>query len=58
MTKAVHQAGGRIFMQLWNVGRMGHPDVSGVESVAPSAIAADVTTHTPSGKQPLPTPPT
>jgi N-ethylmaleimide reductase len=53
---AVHAAGGRIFMQLWHVGRMGHPDISGVESVAPSAIAADVTTHTPSGKQALPVP--
>ena len=48
---AVHAAGGRMFMQLWHVGRMGHPDISGVESVAPSAIAADMTTHTPSGKQ-------
>lgn len=53
---AVHAAGGRIFMQLWHVGRMGHPDISGVESVAPSAIAADVTTHTASGRQPLPVP--
>jgi N-ethylmaleimide reductase len=43
-------------MQLWHVGRMGHPEISGVESVAPSAIAADVTTHTPSGKQTLPVP--
>ena len=53
---AVHAAGGRIFTQLWHVGRMGHPDISGVESVAPSAIAADTTTHTPTGKQPLPVP--
>ena len=48
---AVHAAGGRMFVQLWHVGRMGHPEISGVESVAPSAIAADVTTHTPTGKQ-------
>ncbi|MBJ7341841.1 alkene reductase [Mycolicibacterium sp.] len=54
--RAVHQAGGRMFMQLWHVGRMGHPEISGVEPVAPSAIAADVTTHTPSGKKPLPVP--
>jgi len=53
---AVHAAGGRMFLQLWHVGRMGHPDISGVESVAPSAIRADMTTHTPSGKQPLPVP--
>ena len=48
--------GGRMFMQLWHVGRMAHPEISGVESVAPSPVAADVTTHTPSGKQPLPVP--
>lgn len=53
---AVHDAGGRMFMQLWHVGRMGHPDISGVESVAPSAIAADMTTHTPTGTQALPVP--
>jgi N-ethylmaleimide reductase len=56
IASAVHAAGGRMFMQLWHVGRMGHPDISGVENVAPSAIAADLTTHTPSGKQPLPVP--
>ena len=38
---AVHEAGGRMFVQLWHVGRMAHPDISGVESVAPSAIAAE-----------------
>ena len=56
ITSAVHAEGGRIFVQLWHVGRMGHPEISGVENVAPSAIAADMTTHTPSGKQPLPVP--
>ena len=53
---AVHAEGGLMFMQLWHVGRMAHPDISGVESVAPSAVAADMTTHTPSGKQSLPVP--
>ncbi len=53
---AVHQAGGRIFVQLWHVGRMAHPDINGAESVAPSAVAADMHTHTPSGKKPLPIP--
>jgi N-ethylmaleimide reductase len=53
---AVHAEQGRIFLQLWHVGRMAHPDISGTESVAPSAIAADVTTHTPSGRKALPTP--
>ena len=45
-----------MFVQLWHVGRMAHPEISGVESVAPSAIAADMSTHTPTGKQPLPVP--
>ncbi|HKV20956.1 MAG TPA: alkene reductase [Mycobacterium sp.] len=53
---AVHAEGGRMFVQLWHVGRMGHPDISGAETVAPSAIAADMTTHTPTGKKALPIP--
>ena len=53
---AVHAEGGLMFMQLWHVGRMAHPEISGLESVAPSAVAAEMTTHTPSGKQPLPVP--
>jgi len=53
---AVHEAGGRMFVQLWHVGRMGHPDISGVETVAPSAIAANMAAHTPTGKSPLPVP--
>ena len=52
----VHEAGGRMFIQLWHVGRMGHPDISGVETVARSAIAADMAAHTPTGKSPLPVP--
>jgi len=40
VTKAVHAAGGRIFLQLWHVGRVSHPDYLGGElPVAPSAIA-------------------
>lgn len=35
---------------------MAHPEISGVESVAPSAIAADMAAHTPSGKKPPPVP--
>ena len=53
---AVHAEGGSMFVQLWHVGRMGHPEISGTESVAPSAIAADMLAHTPSGKKPLPVP--
>lgn len=40
-TNAVHAAGGLIFLQLWHVGRISHPDYLGGElPVAPSAIAA------------------
>jgi N-ethylmaleimide reductase len=56
IASAVHRAGGKMFVQLWHVGRMAHPDISGFETVGPSAIAADLVTHTPNGKQPLPVP--
>jgi len=40
VTEAVHQAGGRILLQLWHVGRMSHPMfLNGALPVAPSAIA-------------------
>lgn len=40
VTDAVHAAGGRIFMQLWHVGRVSHPALQpdGGLPVAPSAI--------------------
>ena len=40
VTTAVHRAGGRIFLQLWHVGRISHPSYQpdGVAPVAPSAI--------------------
>ncbi|MGO3984529.1 alkene reductase [Pseudomonas sp. SAS7] len=39
VTKAVHAAGGRIFLQLWHVGRISHPSyLNGELPVAPSAI--------------------
>ncbi len=42
VTDAVHQAGGRIFAQLWHVGRMSHHQFQqGKAPVAPSAITAD-----------------
>ena len=42
VTDAVHAAGGRIFLQLWHVGRISHVDLQqdGAAPVAPSAIAA------------------
>lgn len=40
VTEAVHAAGGRIFLQLWHVGRVSHPMfLNGELPVAPSAIA-------------------
>ena len=40
ITRAVHAAGGRIFLQLWHVGRVSDPEHLGGElPVAPSAIA-------------------
>ena len=42
VTSAVHNAGGKIFSQLWHVGRMSHPSFhQGELPVAPSAIAFD-----------------
>lgn len=39
VTHAVHAAGGRIFLQLWHVGRISHPSyLDGQLPVAPSAI--------------------
>ncbi|UOD28654.1 alkene reductase [Massilia violaceinigra] len=41
VTEAVHQAGGKIMLQLWHVGRISDPDLlDGDAPVAPSAIAA------------------
>jgi 2,4-dienoyl-CoA reductase-like NADH-dependent reductase (Old Yellow Enzyme family) len=42
VTKAVHDAGGTILLQLWHVGRISDPlYLDGTLPVAPSAIAAD-----------------
>ncbi len=40
VTKAVHDKGGRIFCQLWHVGRISHPSLlpNNTQPVAPSAI--------------------
>ncbi len=46
ITQAVHQAGGKIVVQLWHVGRVSHVDLQpgGGQPVAPSAITAKTKT--------------
>ena len=57
VTEAVHGAGGKIFLQLWHVGRVSHPDFLGGElPVAPSALPVDEEIHVPGGKKPIPVP--
>lgn len=58
VTDAVHARGGRIFLQLWHVGRISHPSLQpdGALPVAPSAIAAQGEAMTYEGMQPFVTP--
>lgn len=57
VTDSVHRAGGKIFIQLWHVGRVSHPDFLGGDlPVAPSALPVDGEVHTPSGKKDIPVP--
>jgi N-ethylmaleimide reductase len=57
VTSAVHEKGGKLFLQLWHVGRMSHPDyLKGSLPVAPSALPVYEEIHTPLGKKKIPTP--
>jgi N-ethylmaleimide reductase len=58
VTDAVHSSGGRIFLQLWHVGRISHPSLQpdGALPVAPSAIAPVGEAMTYTGGQPFVTP--
>jgi 2,4-dienoyl-CoA reductase-like NADH-dependent reductase (Old Yellow Enzyme family) len=52
VTQAVHHHGGRIVAQLWHMGRLVHPAVSGMEPVSSSAVTAPDYAHTYEGKRP------
>jgi 2,4-dienoyl-CoA reductase-like NADH-dependent reductase (Old Yellow Enzyme family) len=57
VTQAVHDNGGRIFMQIWHVGRVSDPSFHGGEApVAPSAIAAKGHVSLLRPERPYPTP--
>ncbi|QEW20446.1 N-ethylmaleimide reductase [Marinibacterium anthonyi] len=50
VTRAVHDKGGLMFVQLWHVGRMSHPDhQNGALPVAPSAVDFDAQVFTAEG---------
>lgn len=50
VTDQVHEDGGKIFIQLWHVGRISHPDFhDGKKPVAPSAINPNEKSYTPEG---------
>lgn len=52
VTESVHAAGGRIVAQLWHMGRLVHPNVSGLDPVSSSATTAPDFAHTYEGKMP------
>ncbi len=54
---AVHAKGGRIVVQLMHAGRIAHPDNKrGLETIAPSALAAPAEMFTADGPKPHPVP--
>lgn len=58
VTDAVHRAGGRVFCQLWHVGRLSHPDYQpgSAAPVSASAISSGGECRTPTGAKPRVTP--
>ena len=58
VTNAVHKQGGRIFLQLWHVGRVSHPDLleDGTLPVAPTALPPAGAVRTAEGEKPYVTP--
>jgi N-ethylmaleimide reductase len=57
VTQRVHDKDGKIFIQLWHVGRNSHPDFhNGELPLAPSAINPNGESYTPEGLKPTVTP--
>ncbi|MCD1644228.1 alkene reductase [Aurantimonas coralicida] len=58
VTDAVHAKGGKMFLQLWHVGRISHPDLQpgGALPVAPSAVKPDMKAFTVDGFKDIPAP--
>src|SRR3954465_3089031 len=57
ITDAGHRAGGKVFAQLWHVGRVSHPDFhDGALPVAPSALPVEGEAFTSRGKTRIVTP--
>ena len=54
VTKAVHEAGGRIVSQLWHMGRLGTFEVNGAQPVSSSATTAPGHAHVFAGTAPYP----
>jgi N-ethylmaleimide reductase len=53
IVQAVHDAGGRIFAQLWHMGRLVHPDyLGGAQPISASATTAPGNAHTYEGPKP------
>ena len=55
VTQAVHDAGGRIIVQLWHMGRAVHSSVTGEQPVSASATTAPGDVHGYDGKSPYET---
>ena len=57
ITNTVHEAGGKIIAQIWHVGRITHPELTGgLSPIAPSAVKPNVVAYTHNGKVDVPVP--